>query len=382
MPSGYAPDMRLTHLRSLYERPGPWASVYFDASRDTADAARLVDLRWRAARAELAGRGADEATLDALEPAVLAQPSVAGRFGVAAFAAHGALALSRILPAPPPAPLASVGDLPHVLPMLVTEGEHVPWLRVVVDRTGADLEGATAGGVHRRGRVVGSGTYPIRKAAPGGWSQRRYQDAAQENWERNAGEVAQAVAGLADRIGAEVLVVAGDVRARSLLLDRLPERWRPRVVSTGTGSRHAEAADPEPLDEVTLRAVAELAAGHVDAAVERFRQQAGRDAAGNGLGAAVRALQRGQVDTLLLVDDPSSTARLWIGREPNEIATDAAELRAMGVAEPRQVRADDALLRALTLTDADLILVGPDEVDLAGGVGVLLRYADASTRTD
>src|SRR6476660_4740341 len=364
--------MRLTHLRSLYERPGPWASVYLDASRDSADAAKLVDLRWRAARADLAGKGADEATLDALERAVLAQPSVAGRFGVAAFASHGELALHRILPAPPAAPPATVGDLPHVLPMLAVEGEHVPWLRVVVARTGADLASATDGGVHRRGLVVGCGTYPIRKAAPGGWSQRRSQEAAEENWERNAGEVALAVAGLAERVGAEVLVVAGDVRARSLLRDRLPERWQPRVVSTDTGSRHAGAADPEPLDEVTGRAVARLAASHVDTAVDRFRQQSGRDAAGNGLAVAVRALQRGQVETLLLVDDPSSTARLWIGREPTGIATDEAGLRAMGIAEPRQVRADDALLRALALTDAALTVVGPGEDGVAGGVGVLL----------
>ena len=30
--------MELSFLRPLYARPGPWASVYLDASRDTADA--------------------------------------------------------------------------------------------------------------------------------------------------------------------------------------------------------------------------------------------------------------------------------------------------------------------------------------------------------
>jgi hypothetical protein len=52
----------------------------------------------------------------------------------------------------------------------------------------------------------------------------------------------------------------------------------------------------------------------------------------------------------------------------------------MGVDEPRRVRADSAVLRALTATEADLVLVAPEEADLDGGVGALLRYVDAATR--
>jgi hypothetical protein len=52
----------------------------------------------------------------------------------------------------------------------------------------------------------------------------------------------------------------------------------------------------------------------------------------------------------------------------------------MGVQHPQRVRADAALLRALAATEANLVLVTPDEIDLDGGVGALLRYADASTR--
>jgi hypothetical protein len=55
------------------------------------------------------------------------------------------------------------------------------------------------------------------------------------------------------------------------------------------------------------------------------------------------------------------------------------ELRAMAVQEPQQVRADAALLRALVGTDAALVLVDPGTVELDGGVGALLRYADEST---
>ena len=55
--------MNLDFIRPLYEHTGPWASVYLDASRDTEDGARVVELRWRAAREQLAKAGADEATL-------------------------------------------------------------------------------------------------------------------------------------------------------------------------------------------------------------------------------------------------------------------------------------------------------------------------------
>jgi hypothetical protein len=45
-----------------------------------------------------------------------------------------------------------------------------------------------------------------------------------------------------------------------------------------------------------------------------------------------------------------------------------------------RVRADAALVRALTATDAELVLLGPDEADIDGGIAGLLRYADAATR--
>jgi hypothetical protein len=94
----------------------------------------------------------------------------------------------------------------------------------------------------------------------------------------------------------------------------------------------------------------------------------------------VAALQRGQVDTVLLVDDPSSTAQLWIGPEPLQVSVDRGELEAMGVVDPQQIRADAALVRAIVCSDAALVFAAPDEVLADGGVAALLRYADAGTR--
>jgi Bacterial archaeo-eukaryotic release factor family 2 len=211
---------------------------------------------------------------------------------------------------------------------------------VVVDHTGADLLGMSAGGVARHRTVTGPEQFRIHKARLGAMAERRAQHAVKTGWERNAGEVAAAVAETAGANGAEILIVAGEPRSRALLIEHLPERWRSRVVAMDAGSR-APGADPARLDDVTIQAVAAQAADRVAAVTERFETQAGRDAAAaTGLPAVVTALQRGQVDTLLLIDDPGSTDELWVGPEPLELSFDPAELRALGVREPHRVRAD------------------------------------------
>jgi hypothetical protein len=371
--------MQLSFLRPLYDHAGPWASVYLDASHDTEDAPKALALRWRAARDRLSGSGAADGTLEALEQAVLNHRPHPGDYGLAAFGAGGAVRHTEVTPVPPADVLADTGGLPHAMPLVALHGERVAWLRVVVDRTGADLLGATEGGVARTAHVTGGEDFPIRKVKPGGWSQPRYQRAAENTWEHNAKDVSDAVADLAVAVDPEVLVIAGDVRARQLLVEHLPERWRLRVVQTEAGSR-APGADPEPLDTVTARAAADLAARRTAGLLDRFRAERGRDAAaGVGLGAAVAALQRGQVDTLL-VNEIGEDERLWIGPDGIQLAMTAEEVRAMGVDEPERVRADAAVLRALTTTEAELVTVAREEADLDGGVGALLRYVDASTR--
>jgi Bacterial archaeo-eukaryotic release factor family 2 len=371
--------MHLRFLSPLYERTGPWASVYLDATHDTEGAHSESQLRWEAAAERLREAGCDPDTVASLERAVSDQPSQPGRYGLAAFAAGGEVGLVQPMPDPPRRPIATVGPLSHVMPLVAQLREQVPWLRVVVDHTGADLAGATAGGVARTGEVAGT-EYPVRKVQPGGWSQPRYQRSAELTWERHATEAAEAVAEMADDIGAEVLLVAGDPQSRPLLIEHLPSRWQRRALTVDLGSR-GPGADPQRLDDVTEQAVAQMAAAETADVIDRYRQQrSGHDQ--SGLDAAVAALQRGQLDTLLLIDDPSSTLSLWIGPEPTHLARDRGELHAMGVEQPQEVRADAALVRAIVGTGADLVVVDPaelppEELDNTG-VGVLLRYVDST----
>jgi hypothetical protein len=201
----------------------------------------------------------------------------------------------------------------------------------------------------------------------------------EEAWKRNAGDVVGATVALAESVGAEIIVVGGDVRAVQLFREKLPRRWQDRVVQTDAGSRHARA-DEAALDDVTIAAIADLAKRHVRDAVDRYEAQRGANTASAGLADVVTRLQRGQVDTVLLVNHPASTDKLWIDPDdPTVVAADEQLLRQSGVQNPQRVRADAALVRAIASTGAELILVGPGEATLQHGIGAVLRYADAST---
>jgi hypothetical protein len=366
--------MDMSYLRPLYRRPGPWASVYLDVTRAEENADHQIELRWRVARQTLEEQGADPATLDALSSAIADSGQLSGRAGLALFANGGEVVLAEPLPAPPPEEIADFGPLPHVMPLIAQRGEEVPYVVAEVHRDRADVTGLGVGGVERKRNVQESETFPIRKVQAGGWSHRRYQQAAEETWKRNAGDVAAAVAELASTVGAEVIVLAGEEHATSYTSSQLPERWRDRVVFV-EGNKGEEG-----LDEATTIAVAEIADRHARAAIDRYQAQRGDGYESSGLADVVTRLQRGQVETVLLVNDASSTDTLWIGPDdPTLVSVDQFELRDSGVNDPRKVRADAALVRAIAATDADLVLVEPDEVPLTHGIGAVLRYRDGQT---
>jgi hypothetical protein len=332
--------VNLNFLRPLYQRPGPFASVYLDATQDTEDGTRLRELRWRAADEQLAGAGADPATRDALGAAVAGHTGT-GRHGLALFATAGQVLAEAVLPEPPPLPLATWSARPVVAPLVSGLDERVRWLRVLVDRTGADLELYTGTG-HGRHEVAGEGGYPIHKAKPGGWSQPRYQRAAETNWDRTAKDVAGAVVDAVRRSGADVVVLAGDVRGRQLVQAHLPEAVSGRVVSTDAGSR-AAGADTGPLDEATAAAVRELVARRRAEVLDRYRSGRARGLAVSGRAGVRAALDRGQVDTLLV---------------------------------DREAPVPDEFVGLAVGTDAQVTAVAADEEPLPDGVAAVLRYRD------
>ncbi|MFJ3335093.1 hypothetical protein [Streptomyces sp. NPDC086766] len=366
--------MRLSFLEPLYKQPGPFASVYLDTSRDAAveDPEAAVRLRWRRLRDDLLSEGADRDSLTAMAGTVGSDADVPGTHGQAVFTARGRLALLDELPVPPDRNTAHFGTLPDTMPLIVQHAPGIPYLAVHVHYGGRHSTDAT--GTLRV--EAEAGTWPLTRVTPG---RRLDEEIPVADWTRAAGEMGRELEGHARRIDAETVVVAGDIWARGILVNRLPAPLRGQVVVLEA------AGESQPGRALLERRLEELFEGrmaaHDRALLDSFLAERARGgASAEGLAAAVSALQRGRVKALFLNDHPESPFRLWVGPEPGQVALTEQELRSYGVREAREERADAALVRALVGTRAELVLVPERELWLSEGVGVLLRYADPASR--
>lgn len=370
--------MDLSFLKTLYQRPGPYASVYADLSRTTEDASKAVELRWRALRADLEGRHAPQDTVRAIEQTIDEEMRRRRSEGLVIFAADGEVLYGERLPGPPRTPRATLAPLPDVLPYLAERGERFPHLLAVVDRRGGAIDCVTAEGRHRHIDVQGDEDYPIHKTKAGDWNQSRFQRSSENVWKINAKKVAHEIDRAAERWGAEAVVIAGDTRARTAVLDEISETVLEHTVET---DKNTTVDDPD-LDAEVRRILRLKTAEHVMTVAERFdRELANGQRAVTGLPATIEAVRQGQVETLLLEDEPDSSARLWIGPDPGHVATTADELRdEFGVTEPQEDRADAALVRAVVATDGELVVLPSNGPNPDLQVGAVLRYTAAAPR--
>jgi Bacterial archaeo-eukaryotic release factor family 2 len=375
--------VNVSFLRELYQRPGPWASVYLDATHNTADGDQAVRLRWRGLREQLAAQGADEATLSAMDSAIdpghqvvggAAGGGVApGRVGLAVFAAHGRVALAEPLPRPPVRESATWSRRPQTGPLVAAAHEQVRWVRAVVDRAGGRLTAADAGHLRLDRDVPTAERYPRHKTGQGGYSQLNYERSTVTVWDRNVHNVVDAVTDAADRMGADAVIVAGDVRARQMLIDRLPKRLAGRVVESDAGSR-APGADPATLDEVTAAAIARVARDRRAELLDRYRMDLSRGRARDGVAPVSEAAWHGAVEVLLITDG-AQPPPVWVDPDdPQAVAADPAVLRDAGVARPEEESAVGALIAAAATANAEVVTVAAEEQPLRDGIGAITRY--------
>jgi hypothetical protein len=357
--------MDLSFLRPLFDAEGPWASVYMATDRAAEDGAAQVELRWRHVRDALAGQGADQATIDAVERAVTDPETPAP--GRAVFASQGRVALTEALPEPPAEDLVRWERLPDPLPLLFGREEGMAYVSVLVDRVGADIVAVGAGRAHQAYQTDVKGRdWPVRKVRQGGWSEARYQRSAEETWRENAVRVANEVRAEADGVGAELLVVGGDERARGLLLAELPEGLRKVAVVAGHGSRSDDGA----WEREVRALVEERLTVTGSALVEELRERIAKGEGVTGLEGTVAALREGAVETLLLAGEPKG--ELWLGG--GLVGGSEREMRELGVTGPVACRAGSVLVCAAVGTDASLLTVDHAELPLSDDVGAVLRF--------
>jgi hypothetical protein len=371
----------LHFLSELTETPGPYATVYLDASHDSESADRELELRWAGHRTELAEQGADEPTLAALDRAVADADPAVGRAGRVLVAAVGRVLLDRALAEPPARPSAAWGPAPDVLPLLLDVPEPMTAVVVRVDKSGGEilLAGEDGSAPEAVDEVRGD-RYPLHKTRGGGWKHLKMQHTVENTWRANVAALAERVDTEVRRTGARVLVLAGDGQSRTLLREALAERSASIAVDVEhSGGR--SGADDDALAGAVEAAARNVVDAERQAVLERLDQALGRPdgLAVGGLEPVLEALRAQQVDTLFLDGGVTRDGELWVGEVASQVATDAERLRGLGSEPVGQLPVDVALLAAAAASGAAFEPLGGGRTGLVGkpvedGVAALLRY--------
>ncbi|GAB3569932.1 baeRF2 domain-containing protein [Spelaeicoccus albus] len=350
--------MRFPWLKSALAAEAPFLSIYVDTTRkDKAEAADL-SARWAHLRARAAKQGAPETVLTEIEEAVLTPSEIGGRHGRAFIANSSGMLIDRVLPVPPLEDVSEWGPRPVLLPMMRVAARAVSVLLVEADRSGADFrlrgpdDPRPAGGTSELGDQSSvQGSHDELHKARNGWRGHKFETRVEDSWERNAETVALKLNKLVGKYRPDLVILTGDVRATALLAGAVGQEVAARLKEVPGGTRGTGLERPAFKKEVSA-VTDEFIRARERAVAERLRQEQARD--GQSVAGAVevmRALDRGQVDDLVLVD----------GGAPDNI---------------------EEVLFAAVQTDAGVQSADAGVIDLPDGVGALLRWKDESTRSN
>ena len=288
----------LDDLRPLTETDGPFLTMLLPAPSHHADAAERFAIRCKNALKQ----GSDdwpEDDLAALESELMALPHDAGA-SVIVIRTAGGVSHTEFIDDPVEAAVFQ-GAFPRLAPLIESRQRTIAHVVIEADKAGASLT-AFDGGEVLASEIVEGETDIIHRGHPGGWSQRRFQQRAENTWDENADDVADAAKDLADRVDARLIAVAGPARAQSMVADALRDRVRPEACRIET----IQAGDIDGIAEEVTRLTADLAATDavelIGAAKESMATTDDFD------GDVLAALTAGRVETLLVHDDGDTTA--------------------------------------------------------------------------
>ncbi|HET9140221.1 MAG TPA: hypothetical protein VFO68_12695, partial [Actinophytocola sp.] len=152
------------------------ASVFLGHPPAAADPAA----RWHALTGQLARAGAEVDVVDAVERALLATTAPAD--GLAVFATGRGEPVILHTPGLAGPDRAEWSPVARLAPVLAWLRDRPPYVLVVTDRTGADLQISAGGGQTPRTTSVVGPDDEIERNAPGGRAQPRYHNRAEDSW--------------------------------------------------------------------------------------------------------------------------------------------------------------------------------------------------------
>lgn len=370
-----APGIADRRLSEVAAWEGPFLSVYLTTEVAVEHPGEMAERRWSSVRRRLVEAGADDACLRAVDDRVADAHLEGAALAVVAAPGHEPFVDHHHVPLP--ADVGRWAPAPTLTPAVAWRQQEPPYVVALVDRQGADLVAVTRDRPPVDESVSG-GAYPVSKTGGGGWAHWRIEHRVEEEWARNERAVAGRIEALVDAVDARIVIAGGDEKALGILRSALPERVAD-LVTVFDGARATESTDERGADEVA-RWVHTVAARDTVAALEELRAQHGQGGrAAEGAAATLSALRQGQVDVLVVHDDPAADddhGTAWFDPgDPAVCALSPDELRQVGRDPLRSARLVDVAVRAALVTGASVRVVpehgGPEE-----GLGALLRWAD------
>lgn len=342
-------------LSNLLAEHGPWTVAYVDGHGDRPRPEEEGERR--AIRDGLRAVGAPEQDVESIDRALLKDEGVPAPSTQYLLVRHGKVEIDeQFTGARLGAQVLRHGPVPEVVPLLRHRASDISYLLVETGRDGAEmrLRRAHRTGDIREAEVEGREHEHLQKVREGGLSHRRIQAHAEEVWKHNQSEVADAVDRIVREHGPRFVVVAGDVRARQLLLDQLSSAAREVAVEVEAHTRPS-GADDTPVDDAITRAIDDKLRDEITDVTNLASADNGA-AGARGVDAVREALQEARVATLVLdarlVDSDGTAEALdappWVSTGEGDTA---------GATRIGSVPLAEALARAAVLTDARVLIV-------------------------
>jgi hypothetical protein len=369
--------VNLTRVRDVVDNDGPFTTLHVEVGRASENPAEQIQARWTSIRHRLEADRVDPGLVSDLESRVVEPVHLPGEVRRTIVAAGDRVVLDEVQVGHNPRPESLDRDvLPDLSAWLAVADREMPFVLVIADREGADLE------VHRatsRGdvetRTVTGDTYYVTKVAEGDWAQKQFQQTAENTWHHNARLVADEVRSLVRRHAPEVVLVAGEERARHEVLHALEEdgaiEARTTVVPVEAGGR-AEGASRDAMWQEVHARLAEIEGNRDGDLAGQLDQARGRgDGGATGLQDVLSALAQSRVGLLALDLDAMREHTV----RPGDHSGLPVPRSAAGAEE---LPADRVLVAAAALSGAELAVL-PEALTHGGGVAALLRW---TTPTD
>jgi hypothetical protein len=253
----------------------------------------------------------------------------------------------------------------------------VPYVVVVTDRTGADINPFRDPGHPLPAVRVDGPDDEIERNAPGGWSQPRYQRRAEDSWAHNAAAVAGEIGRVVRSLDARLVIVAGDVRAVQLLGKELAApQYRDLVIEHLAGGRHPDGSEEHRAEHVAAILQGYLAHRSADRLSSFADHRGPSGLAVEGADPTLQALAECRVATLLVTGEEADHPQGWFAPPPDALALDLAD-----VAERHQPLRHgplaDIAVRAALLSGADVHVLAPVVGEqLSNGIGAMCHYRE------